>query len=184
MYPPYEHLRRIGYTNRTGYSNGSAKIEFYIRCKILSCHFILDGDPAGLISSVSLFGCLRMQGRLIFSVSSTDVEIEKIKIIVSVAPNSQIPDRRNPNFKDRKPHFEIWHRKKPTPRLPDRRNPSFEKENQKLKIETKFWKVRGDGGAQSDSANPAGLISFVSFSTHSVSTIYCPREFVSCTARG
>ena len=47
---------------------------------------------------------------------------------------------------------------------------------------TKFWKLRGDGGAQSDSANPAELISFVSFSTHSVCTIYCPREFVSCTA--
>ena len=34
----YEHLRRIGDANRTGYSNGSVKIEVYIRCEILSFH--------------------------------------------------------------------------------------------------------------------------------------------------
>ena len=78
-----------------------------------SCQFIFDGNPTGLISSVSLFGCLRMQGRLIFSVSSTDVEIEnKIKIIVSFAPNSQIFPLKKLKLKSRKPYFEIWHRKK------------------------------------------------------------------------
>ena len=83
----------------------ASKYRFILDVK--SCHLILDGNPAGF-SSVSLFGCLRMQRRLNFSVSSTDVEIEKqIKIKVSVAPNSHIPDRRNLNFKNGKPHFEI-----------------------------------------------------------------------------
>ena len=87
MYCSYEHLRRIGYANRTGYSNGSVKIEVYIRCDILSFH--TRGNPAALTSSVSFFGYLRMQRRLIFSVSPTDVEIQKK--IKSKFPSSRIP---------------------------------------------------------------------------------------------
>merc|ERR1711953_517876 len=67
-----------------GYSNDSVKIEVYIRCGILSFH-----TRAGLTSSVSLYGFLRMQGRLIFSVSSTDVEIKKKS--KSKFPSPRIP---------------------------------------------------------------------------------------------
>ena len=100
-----------------------------------SCHFILDGNPAGLFSSVSLFGCLRMQGRLIFSVSSTDVEIEQkskskfpspripkflteatqilkiesrtLKFGRKKFPDSPTPGPKKPKFWKRKPIFEI-----------------------------------------------------------------------------
>ena len=150
-----------------------------------SCHFILDGNPAGLISSVSLFGCLRMQGRLIFSVSSTDVEIEiKNQSQSFRRPEFPNPRPKKPIFKKTESHILKFGKEK----IPDsptsgpkksqfrKRKPKFE--NRK----PSFWKLRGDGGAQSDSANPAGLISFVSFSTHSVCNMYCPREFVSCTA--